>query len=226
MFSVFSVTGRVSSGTLEQLRDVAPVRAATRVRAVAGQDPASLADPDEAFVHWSGGGPAGGLAADPRSAMVAYANTQAGGLPRHPVNLVSDVMTTQLTTLRDDAPITEAWRVLADKGVGQAPVLNDQGVLVGLLLRLEMMQPTALPHPANSPAEWLALWRKTVAELMWTPVPSVSPDAELRRVAQALLDWQLPGMPVASEEGNVVGFISRGDILRAVAADPPLDLWG
>lgn len=224
MFSVFSVTGRVSSGTLEQLRDVAPVRAAARVRAVAGQDPVQPADPDEAFVHWSGGS-AGGRA-DPRSAMVAYANTQAGGLPKHPVNLVSDVMSTQLTTLRDDAPITEAWRVLADKGVGQAPVLNAEGVLVGLLLRLEMMQPAALPHPANSPAEWLALWRKTVAELMWTPVPSVSPDAELRRVAQALLDWQLPGMPVASEAGNVIGFISRGDILRAVAADPPLDLWG
>jgi CBS domain-containing protein len=61
---------------------------------------------------------------------------------------------------------------------------------------------------------------------MWTPVPSVSPDTDIRRVASVLLDTALPGLAVADEEGTVVGFISRSDILRAVVADPPLDLWG
>ena len=35
----------------------------------------------------------------------------------------------------------------------------------------------------------------------------------------------LPGLPVTDDAGVLSGFISRTDILRAVAADPPLDLW-
>ncbi|MES3003833.1 MAG: CBS domain-containing protein [Pseudomonadota bacterium] len=60
---------------------------------------------------------------------------------------------------------------------------------------------------------------------MHTPVPAVAPDTDIRRVAQALLDTGLPGLPVTDEHGAVIGFVSRSDILRAVVADPPLDLW-
>ena len=60
---------------------------------------------------------------------------------------------------------------------------------------------------------------------MVSPIPTVSPDTGLRRLASVLLDTGLPGLPVTDEYGSLVGFISRTDILRAVAADPPLDLW-
>ena len=36
----------------------------------------------------------------------------------------------------------------------------------------------------------------------------------------------LPGVPVVDEVGAVLGFVSRTDLLRALATDPPLDLWG
>jgi len=67
---------------------------------------------------------------------------------------------------------------------------------------------------------------QNVKEIMVTPVPSVAPDSDIRRVAQVLLDTGLPGLPVVDEAGGVAGFISRSDILRAVVTDPPLDLWG
>jgi CBS-domain-containing membrane protein len=40
-----------------------------------------------------------------------------------------------------------------------------------------------------------------------------------------LLDTGLPGLPVVDDAGQVIGFVSRSDVLRAVVADPPLDLW-
>jgi CBS domain-containing protein len=61
---------------------------------------------------------------------------------------------------------------------------------------------------------------------MSTPVPSVAPSTDIRRVARVLLDTGLPGLPVVDEQGLVVGFVSRSDILRAVVTEPPLDLWG
>jgi Predicted transcriptional regulator, contains C-terminal CBS domains len=71
----------------------------------------------------------------------------------------------------------------------------------------------------------IALARRPVSEVMVSPVPTVAPDTSLRRVAQVLLQTGLPGLPVTDAQGTLQGFISRTDILRAVAADPPLDLW-
>ena len=65
-----------------------------------------------------------------------------------------------------------------------------------------------------------------VATVMWSPVPSTEPGTDLRRVAALLLDTGLPGVSVADSSGVMLGFVSRTDLLRALATDPPLDLWG
>jgi len=72
---------------------------------------------------------------------------------------------------------------------------------------------------------WRAFLAQSVQDVMWTPVPSVAADTDIRRLARVLLDTGLPGLPVVDEAGAVRGFVSRSDILRAVVADPPLDLW-
>jgi CBS domain-containing protein len=82
-----------------------------------------------------------------------------------------------------------------------------------------------LPGPDTHALVWKALLVQSVTEWMWTPVPSVAPDTDIRRVARVLLDSSLPGLPVVDDQGLVIAFVSRSDILRAVVADPPLDLW-
>lgn len=76
---------------------------------------------------------------------------------------------------------------------------------------------------------WRAELMQTVASVMFSPVPAVSEDADLRSVARVLLDTHLPGLPVMREAAGghwlLAGFISRSDILKAVVHDPPLDLW-
>jgi CBS domain-containing protein len=109
--------------------------------------------------------------------------------------------------------------------MGQAPVVNAQGMLVGLLSRAELMQRDRLPGPDTHALVWKALLVQSVTELMFTPLPAVAPDTDIRRVARVLLDTGLPGLPVVDDAGMVQGFVSRSDILRAVVADPPLDLW-
>jgi CBS domain-containing protein len=126
----------------------------------------------------------------------------------------------------DTATVLQAWQLLADQGVGQAPVLNGAGHLVGLLTRADLLQPQQLPDAARHALAWQALLARPVTDIMATPVPSVARESDIRRVAQVLLDTGLPGLPVVDEQGRVSGFISRSDILRAVVTDPPLDLWG
>ena len=33
------------------------------------------------------------------------------------------------------------------------------------------------------------------------------------------------GVPIVSDSGSLLGFVSRSDILQAVVTDPPLSIW-
>ena len=225
MFSVFGVSGQLFRGSLEQLRQVGGVAQAQRSRSVA----AIGREGDEPH---SGGLFAGNAsAASPnddgkRTALAAYAQAQQPHLPRHPLRDVQSIMSRTIVVIPEQATVEQAWRTLAQYGVGQAPVVNARGVLVGLLLRAELLRADQLPGPDAHALAWRALLGQPVTALMVTPVPSVEPQVEVRHVARVLLDSGLPGLPVVDTQGQVHGFVSRSDILRAVVADPPLDLWG
>lgn len=64
-----------------------------------------------------------------------------------------------------------------------------------------------------------------VRDVLARTVVSADPVADIRRVARVLRDTGFTGVPVVNETGEMIGFVSRGDILRAVIADPPLSLW-
>jgi len=232
MFSVYGMQGRLFRGSLEQLRQVGGVGALTRSRSLlpTGQEGDDrLAESFGAFVE-SAANKSGGrhLPADEshRAALSAYTETRAGSTERHPLSRVSDLMSPQIISLKDTATVLQAWQVLSEKKVGQAPVVDANEHLVGLLTRADLLSPERLPSPDSHALAWRALMLQNVTNIMVTPVPSVAPDSDIRRVAQVLLDTGLPGLPVVDEQGLVAGFISRSDILRAVVTDPPLDLWG
>lgn len=222
MFSIFGPTGREFKGTLEQLRQVRQVPATDRTRAIEptlrdGRDGAVR----EALEH---GAPLAGVPAS-RSAIAAYA---AG---RHAVHQgwhdlpASEVMHAPVLTVRQDMRVDEAWRELVRQGRGQAPVVGASGVLVGLVTRAALVDFAQWPDAASD-AQARADWRaQRVEAVMLTPIPSVAAQADMRRVAGALLDSGLPGLPVVDDAGRVIGFVSRSDVLRAALKDAGLDVW-
>ena len=227
MFSVYGVGGQLFRGSLEQLRQIGSVSAIARANAITavgqdGQD-ASSASPGAFAIHPR---PATPSDETHRSALAAYAQTKKIELPRHPLSLVGSLMSSVVFTIPDTSTVLEAWQILALHGVGQAPVVNAEKTLVGLLSRADLLRPERLPKPDSHALAWRALLAQSVLDIMSTPVPSVAPDTDIRRVARVLLDTGLPGLPVVDELGRVTGFVSRSDILRAVVTDPPLDLWG
>lgn len=223
MFSVYGKAGRIFRGSMEELRHVGPVTAAARAHAVAavGLDPEDQNPARFSTVELPQS------ATDPahRTALAAYDQVRKPEHPRQPVTQVHTVMSRTVVTLTDTLSVEAAWQVLAQNHVGQAPVVSTEGTLVGLLSRADLMRPERLPGPESHALVWRALLMQSVVDVMWTPVPSVAPSTDIRRVARVLLDTGLPGLPVVDEHGAVIGFVSRSDILRAVVADPPLDLW-
>lgn len=232
MFHVFGLAGRIATGGPEDIRQVAAVRGSARLRALPHSG--FMADGEDRVTLGAGTQrrDSGRMPPRPPSLLAAYASIQQPEADaRQPLTRVEQVMSRQVFSLAADLPLDLAWQQLGARGVAQAPVLAGGAAprLVGLLLRADLLRPDGWPSPADSADTWrahsAAFWQQRVADQMWTPVPAVSPEADLRRVAAVLLQTHLPGLPVADEAGSLAGFISRSDLLRALVADPPLDLW-
>lgn len=215
MFHIHGIQGRVFSGTLEQLRQQQLIAGVARTRRIA---PVAADGRPHTTAPAAGGSDGHGPGAE---AVQAYG--QAARV-RQPLTCVADVMQSPALTVPAGATLREAWLVLARHGIAQAPVVGAGGVLVGLVGRAELMPAASLEPP--SAASESARLSQPVTAVMWSPVPSTAPDTDLRRVAALLLHTGLPGVPVAGDSGEVLGFVSRTDLLRALTTEPPLDLWG
>ncbi len=228
MFSVYGPTGRVFHGTLEQMRQIRRVHAADRSRAL---EPSARDGHDSAVREAVEYGaplqtPAPAHAPPHRLAIAAYETTQQ--LPTHGWYdmAVAEVMTGSVLTLPMDASVLQAWQQLTLHGRGQAPVVNTSGILVGMVTRADLVRLEQWPGSAATGQNWDDWLEQGIESIMVTPVPSVAPATDLRRAASALLESELPGLAVVDDDGRVVGFVARSDVLRAALKDAGLSVWG
>ncbi len=206
MFSVYGVTGQVFSGALESMDRVHRLARARSMRAIDQ-------DGDEFGVE--------AVATHPsQEAVRAYRNMLPEELERGPLVHAAQVMSRPAVTVRDDASAAEAWRILHEQQIRQAPVLDAEGNLIGIVSERDLL--TAIDVDGGEVIENL---RRRVRDVMTTPVVAAAPVTDIRRVAAAMLTGGVDGVPVVGEDGRLLGFVSRSDVLRAVVKDPPLSLW-
>lgn len=219
MFYVFGINGPMYHASADRLSHITAVRGTQRPSGL--RSGASGVEGEQAQIRH----PKPALSARAQGAVQAYAGTEQGPkTERRQLYMVRDVMTQGAVTVPPQLRAEEAWHVLARHQIAQAPVLDAQGIVVGLLLRADMAPLELLPEPGAVHTA-IAMAKRPVSEVMVTPIPTVDENTDLRRVTHVLLETGLPGLPVTDDSGHLSGFISRTDILRAVASDPPLDLW-
>ena len=209
MFSAYGVSGRVFSGTLEELSRVRPL---TRSRA-----PSTINSED---VNWQVDNPGASVSGPNEKAVRAYRAMLPREIERGPLYHAGQIMQRKVICLGVNDNVGTAWNTLRSHNIHQAPVLDDAAQLVGMVGEHDLL--TAINMETGKIME--ALGRR-VGDVMTTPVISAEAVTDIRRIATAMLTHSIDGVPVTGEQGRLVGFVSRSDILRAVVADPPLSLW-
>jgi len=213
MFSVYGVSGQTFRGSLEKLTAVSGLSAARRARGVdqQGEEPGPEMRVLRQDNHEE---------AQYQKAAQAYRQMLRAPTERGPILHAYQLMSRDVMTLRPDTTVENAWRQLAARGLGQAPVLDKTLQLVGLVSAQDLLR--VINVEDDTVRDILS---RTVSDVMTSPVVSADPITDIRRVARVLLDYRLSGLPVVSEQAELVGIITRGDILRALVNDPPLSLW-
>ncbi len=218
MFSIYGVTGRTFRGTLEALGPLSGLAPARHARGIAREG--EELGPEMRVVAKDRRGPEEEGGGHYREATEAYRRMLEAARERGPIHHVYQIMSRDVATLDPQARVEEAWRFLAARGYGQAPVREGSGRLVGMVSVTDLL--TVLNVEAGRVRDILA---RTVADVMTTPVITTDPVSDVRRVARVLLDYDLTGIPVVGEGDDLVGIVTRGDILRRVINEPPLSLW-
>lgn len=214
MFAIYGVSGPLFHGTLDALsrmpqliRRRGPVRPARPV--------ADDVEVDTATVN-----NVTGVAGPGVQAVDAYKSMLPDSLDRGPLYHANQIMTLDVISVNANDEVAHAWRTLSGNRIRQTPVLDETGRLCGLVSERNLL--TTLNVDDGEVRDVLS---KQVRDVMTTPVVAAGPGTDIRLIARLMLNRDVEGVPIISESGALLGFISRSDILRAVVTDPPLSIW-
>ena len=212
MFAIYGVSGPVFQGTLEALNRMPPV--ARRTPVTPAQRISDNVEIESATARGAGANRLGA------QAIEAYKSMLPEDLDRGPLYHADQIMTPNVIAVRARDEVAHAWRTLTSHMIHQTPVLDDSGQLVGVVSERNLL--TAFNVDGG---EIRDVRLKRVGDVMTTPVVAASPVTDIRRIARVMLDRDVDGVPIVSDAGVLLGFVSRSDILRAVVTDPPLSIW-
>jgi CBS domain-containing protein len=130
---------------------------------------------------------------------------------------VRDVMTDHPRTVLADTPLKEAARTMVRVGLGALPVIDDERRVVGMVSEREVIR-HLLTTQVFSGADVRSMLSplagpRTVRDVMTRQVMCVAPEQPIAEVASLMSNKDVDRVPVV-REGQLVGFLTRGDIVR------------
>ena len=139
---------------------------------------------------------------------------------------VRDVMTTRVVAVRKDASFKDIAALLAEHRVSAFPVVDDEGKVIGVVSEADLLsrealvatlggQAARLSRGAGPPGhdEFAKAAAVTAADLMTKPPVVVTPDEPVTSAARLMYHGRVKRLPVVGENGQLVGIISRADVL-------------
>lgn len=149
-----------------------------------------------------------------------------------------DVMVSPVITVGENATIQEVAKLLIDQRVSAVPVLNAAGKLVGIVTESDLMRRaeigterhyswwlSLLADAQTLAADYVKSHAASVKDVMTRNVKTAAPDTPLHEIAELFEQNQIKRVPIVTKNGELVGILSRANIIQAVASmRPPLEI--
>jgi CBS domain-containing protein len=148
---------------------------------------------------------------------------------------IKDIMVKKVVSFKPSDPIHYVAWSLRDKKISGAPVLEERKV-VGIISERDIMRlieehdikinlflpspfdvielPFRMKHELDEIMEVIKKTAKIpVEEIMTKKVITISPDVTVPQAAKIMGDKKINRLPVVDKKGNLVGIVTRGDII-------------
>jgi CBS domain-containing protein len=137
---------------------------------------------------------------------------------------VSDVMTSPVVTVGRLTGYKEIARLLARHQIGGLPVVLVDQRVAGVISEADLVaarDKDAWRARTGTAAgrQWHGVQHAVMlaGELMTAPAVTIHPDETVTAAARVMTAYRVSRLPVVAKDGTLVGIVSQGDLLRALA---------
>jgi len=141
----------------------------------------------------------------------------------------SEIMTREVVAVAPDTPVRDVAKLMVDQRISGVPVM-DHGKLVGILSENDLARRIELGTDKTR-SSWLQFFTsedtilteyvhargQIAGDVMTTKVVTVTRDTPIKDIAEILETRHIKRVPVV-DGGQVVGIVSRANLIQALAA--------
>lgn len=131
--------------------------------------------------------------------------------------LIENWMTKDVVTGTPEMSMMKASKIMKEKGVGRLPVVDEAGVLLGVVTDRDIKE--ASPSKATTldmHELYYLLSEVKLKDIMTKKVVTIKPGETIERAAQLMLENNIGGMPVVDDKNKVVGVVTDSDIFKVL----------
>jgi len=143
-----------------------------------------------------------------------------------------DIMTNNVITVTEDMPVKELAKILSKNKISGAPVVDNEGKLVGVVTESDLIDQTKKVHiptvvsifdsflflesPERLEKDLKKMAASTVKDISSEEIVNVNKDTRLDELATLMSEKKVHTLPVV-EGDKLVGVIGKSDIIRTLA---------
>ncbi|RCK77941.1 MAG: histidine kinase [Candidatus Ozemobacter sibiricus] len=149
---------------------------------------------------------------------------QSEALARLAGRTVAEIMTSPVMTVAADQPLSEAVKMMLDRGLKRLPVVGTSGEIVGMLARSDVFRAISRESP-----DWDQLHQSCltvsnltrVRDVMDRDLETIAPDTPVAEVLRSLSLRGRQRAAVVDREGRLLGLLTDKDLLSAFSDHKP-----
>lgn len=153
-------------------------------------------------------------------ALNQYKQQLASANERQVVVQVKEIMTSPVIAMQPDASLRDVWNEMQTRGIQHIPVVEN-GILVGIVSLQALLRQVIL----NDQNLIVRSSGAKLADIATEEVLTTTPNTDIRQVAFMMTQYRIGSLPVLDEQGEMVGIVTRSDLIKRLAKTPPLTIY-
>src|SRR5271166_3910810 len=146
-----------------------------------------------------------------------------------------DIMVSPVITIGENETVRDVARLLVTQRISAVLVVGGAGKLVGIVTEADLMRrvESGTEHPHSwwlsfflgdraIAADYVKSHATKVRDIMTRDVKSATPETPLFEIADLFEKHHIKRVPIVAKGGDLVGIVSRANIIQAIASARPL----